>query len=664
MGITTVQIANISATLMNAAYSTERLEILSGPYQNVHPNSYDNGLVTLNQQKALVAAGRQELVSTTNIGSVMFRGDLPYMTTRTIAAFSTAQIRALTTDAIAVFTTAQLRALTTVQIDVLSATQLQQIPFGSFTSTQATAMSTSAIANFSSDVWEIYFDEYGVGLIDILTTKQLAAVSTTAMSLLDTRSIEALTAVTTRLLPALSTAQLSAITTSGIQALNSASLSLLQTAQLQGITTTQIAALTTTQVAYLSTGFLNNLSSSQIRALESRDVAALSTKAIVSLNTLQIVALGTQGIAALTTTQVGALTTTQFNSLTTNQIRAIETVDVASMTTAQIKAISSSQLSALSSSQIASFGLTTTVLMSLTSSALSTLNSTQINTLGSLKRLTPIVLDLHDNGINTTSLKNGATFDLANTGQAVKTGWITNGDGLLVLDINGDGIINNGGELFGEGTVLSNGQKAKDGYQAMSALDTNHDGVLNNADKAFSQLQVWVDNGDGITQRGELHLLTELGISSISLTSQASAEVDNGNLIGLMGSFTTADGKTHTMGDVWFQTDSSGNRVFDLAEVVAANKASINHGTVNLVTDQSSTLAVGLSDVLSYGQTDGVGTHQLVIDGGHYSAVNLTHGGDWSLAGHIDSGGEQYSVFVDQTHHAKLLINDKISLLL
>jgi hypothetical protein len=53
-----------------------------------------------------------------------------------------------------------------------------------------------------------------------------------------------------------------------------------------------------------------------------------------------------------------------------------------------------------------------------------------------------------------------------------------------------------------------------------------------------------------------------------------------------------------------------------------------------------------------------------VIDGSHSSAVNLTHGSDWSLAGHIDSGGEQYSVFVDPIHQAKLLINDKISVLL
>jgi hypothetical protein len=53
-----------------------------------------------------------------------------------------------------------------------------------------------------------------------------------------------------------------------------------------------------------------------------------------------------------------------------------------------------------------------------------------------------------------------------------------------------------------------------------------------------------------------------------------------------------------------------------------------------------------------------------VIDGSHASSINLTHGSDWSLAGHMDSGGEQYSVFVHPIHHAKLLINDKISVIL
>jgi nucleoside-diphosphate-sugar epimerase len=79
--------------------------------------------------------------------------------------------------------------------------------------------------------------------------------------------------------------------------------------------------------------------------------------------------------------------------------------------------------------------------MAFTSSSLAGLTTTQIQAIGNLKSLTPIVLDLQDNGINTVSILEGTNFDLANTGQVVKTGWITGGDGLLVRDLNGDGTI-------------------------------------------------------------------------------------------------------------------------------------------------------------------------------------------------------------------------------
>ena len=55
------------------------------------------------------------------------------------------------------------------------------------------------------------------------------------------------------------------------------------------------------------------------------------------------------------------------------------------------------------------------------------------------------------------------------------------GDGLLVMDRNHDGVINNGSELFGVGTVLANGKHAKDGYVAMAEQDSNHDGKLDKA---------------------------------------------------------------------------------------------------------------------------------------------------------------------------------------
>jgi hypothetical protein len=54
-------------------------------------------------------------------------------------------------------------------------------------------------------------------------------------------------------------------------------------------------------------------------------------------------------------------------------------------------------------------------------------------------------------------------------------------------------------------------------------------------------------------------------IASLSLDAVTSTERNNGNLIGLMGSYKTQDGATHTMGDVWFSVDQTGNKVFDLA---------------------------------------------------------------------------------------------------
>ena len=73
------------------------------------------------------------------------------------------------------------------------------------------------------------------------------------------------------------------------------------------------------------------------------------------------------------------------------------------------------------------------------------------------------------------------------------------------------------------------------------------------------------DLPDGVTDAGELSSLSKLKIASLSLDAVASTERNNGNLIGLMGSYKTQDGALHTMGDVWFSVDQTGNKVFDLA---------------------------------------------------------------------------------------------------
>jgi hypothetical protein len=198
----------------------------------------------------------------------------------------------------------------------------------------------------------------------------------------------------------------------------------------------------------------------------------------------------------------------------------------------------------------------------------------------------------------------------------------------------------------------------------MRELDTNLDGILDANDAAFKQLGVWVDNGNGKTDAGELKSLTDLGVNSISLASVETSLVDHDNLIGLMGSYTTEDGKIHTMGDVWFSVDQSGKRTFDLASIVASSDATANQGSVQLSEANSQTLSVGLNDVLSLGETDIFGSHQLVIEGGDSNSLDLADADHWASSDQVDMGVESYMVYVDTVHQARLLVNDKIHVIM
>ncbi|TKJ87052.1 hypothetical protein PaeCFBP13512_19050 [Paenibacillus sp. CFBP13512] len=130
----------------------------------------------------------------------------------------------------------------------------------------------------------------------------------------------------------------------------------------------------------------------------------------------------------------------------------------------------------------------------------------------------PLVLDLNGDGISTSSVDEGIYFDYDGDGFSEKTGWVNNEDGLLVRDLNGDGQINNGTELFGERTRLRNGNQATTGFEALIDLDTNSDGNINQQDAAFNELKIWKDiDSDGVVDEGELSSLTESGITSLSL---------------------------------------------------------------------------------------------------------------------------------------------------
>ena len=147
----------------------------------------------------------------------------------------------------------------------------------------------------------------------------------------------------------------------------------------------------------------------------------------------------------------------------------------------------------------------------------------------------------------------GGKFTIQRIGRSGQAGWASAQDGLLVRDINGDGLINDGRELFGGATELANGQRAGDGFRAMAALDSNGDGKLSASDKAFGELKLWVDaNSDGITDAGELKGLLEMGVAELNLDFSKGRDLNNGNLMGLVGNYTKTDGSEAAMVDVWF----------------------------------------------------------------------------------------------------------------
>ena len=195
---------------------------------------------------------------------------------------------------------------------------------------------------------------------------------------------------------------------------------------------------------------------------------------------------------------------------------------------------------------------------------------------------TPLVLDLNGNGIETLSASNGVLFDLNGTGNAQQWGWVGGGDGLLALDRNGDGSINNGSELFGAGFVMNDGKRAADGFAALASLDSNSDHMLQASDEQFYQLRVWVDaNHDGKTDAGELKSLADLGIIELNLNAAQTSEVNNGNYVGLLSSYTTSDGVVHQLGDVWFAKNPDGTPATDvkLGDLLAQPESALLGGS-------------------------------------------------------------------------------------
>ncbi|MBX9770765.1 MAG: hypothetical protein K2X29_05310, partial [Candidatus Obscuribacterales bacterium] len=139
-------------------------------------------------------------------------------------------------------------------------------------------------------------------------------------------------------------------------------------------------------------------------------------------------------------------------------------------------------------------------------------------------RIAPLLLDLDGDGVETVAVDDGIFFDHDLDGTAELSAWVDLDDGVLAWDKNKNGIIDDATELFGDFTILSNGEPAGSGFAALADIDENNDGKIDALDSNFNQLGV-------LTGTGALRTLKDLNIESLNLDYTDTDITDpNGNV--------------------------------------------------------------------------------------------------------------------------------------
>ena len=151
----------------------------------------------------------------------------------------------------------------------------------------------------------------------------------------------------------------------------------------------------------------------------------------------------------------------------------------------------------------------------------------------------PIAIDLDGDGVH---FGGAVDFDLSADGIAETLVWTSPRDGLLVMDLDGSGAIENGREVLSE---VFDGFGYGSSMEALRSLDTNIDGKVDAADERFAALRVWRDaNSDGVSQAEELLSFDELGIESISVVETVQNSIVDGQQAYAAGTFTYLNGES------------------------------------------------------------------------------------------------------------------------
>ena len=116
----------------------------------------------------------------------------------------------------------------------------------------------------------------------------------------------------------------------------------------------------------------------------------------------------------------------------------------------------------------------------------------------------PLVINLDTNVASVSDQK--FFFDLDQDGIEEEISMLNPGSGFLALDLNGDGVINDGGELFGT--------KSGNGFADLAKYDSDGNGWIDEADEIWDKLLIWTKDENG---NDTLYHLSDLGVGAIGL---------------------------------------------------------------------------------------------------------------------------------------------------
>lgn len=116
----------------------------------------------------------------------------------------------------------------------------------------------------------------------------------------------------------------------------------------------------------------------------------------------------------------------------------------------------------------------------------------------------PLVINLNGNIAEVSDQK--FYFDLDADGEKEEISRLSQDSGYLALDLNGDGTINDGSELFGT--------KSGNGFADLALYDQDGNGWIDENDEIWDKLKIWVQDEEG---NSTLYSLKEQGVGAICL---------------------------------------------------------------------------------------------------------------------------------------------------